>query len=82
MLSLLAELDTDVWIGLTRMDSDEYRWLNGDVMTYMYCYTVVLIIYTVSAGMQCGLLENRVLAIVLSVLRSTLALATGRRSTA
>ena len=34
-MSLLVESDVDVWIGLTRSDSDGFHWVNGDRMTYV-----------------------------------------------
>ena len=85
VLSLLAGKDSDVWIGLTRRrNTDEFRWFNGDPMTYAYIYAACETVYVTCAcaGMLCGRVENRVLAVVVSALLSTLTLATGRRSTA
>ena len=42
VLSLLADLDTDVWIGLTRTDVGDFRWVNGDKMTSVYRSVVAM----------------------------------------
>ena len=60
VLSLLADITDDVWIGLMRGRDEVFKWRNQEPLRFLRLdLNDIFLSYVASLGTSCGLLENR-----------------------